>query len=253
MSKVYPIQQHIAAAAHINSALYQSMYQQSIDSPASFWAEQARLFLSWEQPWDTVLDYDFPTGNIRWFEGGKLNVSVNCVDRHLPARAQQTAIIWEGDNPQESKSITYQQLHQEVCKFANVLKAQGVKKGDRVCIYLPMVAEAASIILACTRIGAVHSIVFGGFSADALRDRILDADCQVLICSDESRRGGKTIPVKHNADKAVQQCPGITSVIVVECTGNPIPWDDTRDHWYHELMADASSDCPAADMAAEDP
>ncbi len=202
--KVYPVPAATAEHAHINKAAYDLMYQQSIAQPEAFWAEQAQLFLDWVKPWHTVMDYDFPTGHIRWFDGGQLNVSANCLDRHLATRGEQTAIIWEGDDPSQSQKTTYNTLHAEVCKFANVLKSQGVKKGDRVCIYLPMIAEAATVILACTRIGAVHSIVFGGFSADALRDRMLDADCQILICSDESRRGGKIVPLKHNADKAAE-------------------------------------------------
>ena len=164
--KIYDIKPDIAASAHINTGTYKTMYLRSIKEPEAFWAEQAEQFLVWSKRWDTVMDYDYPKGIIRWFEGGKLNVSVNCVDRHLETRGDQVAIIWEGDNPAHDKKITYRQLHEDVCKFANVLKAQGVKKGDRVCIYLPMISEAATVMLACTRIGAVHSIVFGGFSAE---------------------------------------------------------------------------------------
>ncbi|MEY3786545.1 MAG: acetate--CoA ligase, partial [Pseudomonadota bacterium] len=174
-SKVYEVKPTIAAKAHINSQTYQTLYDASINYPETFWADQAEQFLDWSQPWTKVMDYDYPTGYIRWFEGGTLNVSVNCIDRHLEARGDQVAIIWEGDNPAKDKKITYKQLHIEVCRFANVLKAQGVKKGDRVCIYLPMISEAATVLLACTRIGAVHSVVFGGFSAEALKDRILDS------------------------------------------------------------------------------
>ncbi len=199
------------------------------------------------------MDYDYPTGYIRWFEGGKLNVSVNCIDRHLETRGDQVAIIWEGDNPAHDKKITYRQLHEDVCKFANVLKTQGVKKGDRVCIYLPMISEAATVMLACTRIGAVHSIVFGGFSAEALKDRILDSDCKYVVCADEGYRGGKTIPIKANVDKAAASCPRLEKVIVIKNSGGPVDWHEQRDIWYHEAMATASADCPAEEMDAEDP
>ncbi|MCX7088097.1 MAG: acetate--CoA ligase [Methylococcales bacterium] len=252
-STLYPVTASTAQHAHINKASYDALYQQSIEHPEIFWAEQASLFLDWIKPWESVMDYNFPKGHIRWFDGGQLNVSVNCLDRHLATRGEQTAIIWEGDDPAHAKKITYNTLYAEVCKFANVLKAQGVKKGDRVCIYLPMISEAATVILACTRIGAVHSIVFGGFSADALRDRIIDADCQLLICSDESRRGGKNVPIKHNADHAAEQCPNLQTVIVIKATGNEVSWHPHRDLWYHELMADAAADCPPEAMAAEDP
>ena len=229
------------------------MYQRSIEEPEAFWAEQAEQFLVWSKRWDTVMDYDYPKGYIRWFEGGKLNVSVNCVDRHLETRGDQVAIIWEGDNPAHDKKITYRQLHEDVCKFANVLKTQGVKKGDRVCIYLPMISEAATVMLACTRIGAVHSIVFGGFSAEALKDRILDSDCRYVVCADEGYRGGKTIPIKANVDEAADSCPRLEKVIVIKNSGGPVNWHEQRDIWYHEAMTAASADCPAEEMDAEDP
>ncbi len=251
--KIYPIKANIAANAHINSETYQRLYQQSIDQPEIFWAEQAEKFLDWSQPWHTVMDYDYHKGHIRWFEGGKLNVSYNCLDRHLADRADQTAIIWEGDDPDNGKTLSYKELHQQVCQFANVLKAQGVKKGDRVCIYLPMILESAVVILACTRIGAVHSIVFGGFSADALKDRIQDADCQFLVCADESIRGGKTSPIKANADQAVAQCPNVKKVIVIKNTGATVNWNNDLDVCYHQAMSEASSECPAEPMDAEDP
>jgi acetyl-CoA synthetase len=251
--KIYDIKPEIAAQAHITSESYNTLYQRSIAEPEAFWAEQAEQFLSWNQRWDKVMDFDYHKGHIRWFEGGKLNVSVNCLDRHLPTRADQVAIIWEGDNPAHDKKITYRELHEQVCKFANVLKAQGVKKGDRVCIYLPMIAEAATVMLACTRIGAVHSIVFGGFSADALRDRIQDADCKLLVCADEGYRGGKTSPIKANVDSAAEACPGLKNVIVIKNTGHAIDWHDHRDVWFHDAMASASADCPAESMDAEDP
>ncbi len=251
--KIYNTRPEITASAHITPEIYQSMYQYSIDEPESFWAEQAEKFLDWSQPWEKVMDYDYPKGYIRWFEGGKLNVSYNCLDRHLDRRGDQTAIIWEGDDPDNDKKITYRELHKQVCKFSNVLKSLGVKKGDRVCIYLPMVAEAATVILACTRIGAIHSIVFGGFSAEALRDRIIDADCKYLICADESIRGGRTTPIKANADKAVAACPNVKNVIVIKNSGNPVEWNEDRDVWYHEAMNKASENCPPEEMDAEDP
>ena len=252
-SKVYKVNQAIADKAHINRASYKTMYQHSINEPDKFWAQQAELFLDWHRPWHTVQTCDYRTGHIRWFDGGELNVSVNCVDRHLPARGDQVAIIWEGDDPQHSQSITYQELHTEVCKFANVLKNLGVQKGDRVCIYMPMLSEAATVMLACTRIGAVHSIVFGGFSAEALKDRILDSDCQFVVCADEGYRGGKILPIKSSVDEAVLSCPNVKKVIVIRNTGNSVAWLNDRDVWYHQAMAVASSVCPAEIMSAEDP
>jgi acetyl-CoA synthetase len=229
------------------------MYQDSIDNPKVFWAEQAKLFLDWIEPWDAVMNYDYQTGHIRWFEGATLNVSVNCIDRHLESRGDQVAIIWEGDDPSQDNKITYRQLHKEVCKFANVLISQGVKKGDRVCIYLPMISEAATVMLACTRIGAVHSIVFGGFSAEALKDRIVDSDCHYVVCADEGYRGGKTLAIKANVDIAVESCPEIKKVIVIKNTGNPVAWDESRDIWYHQAMLLVSEICLPVEMAAEDP
>ena len=251
--KIYPVQPEIAKNAHISAKTYQTLYQRSIDQPEQFWSEQATDFLQWEKPWDTTLEFDYPKGEISWFKGGKLNVSVNCLDRHLETRSEQIAIIWEGDEPTQDKKITYRELHQHVCQFANVLKAQGVQKGDRVCIYLPMIAEAATVILACARIGAVHSIVFGGFSAEALKDRILDADCQYIVCADEGRRGGKTVPIKANVDIAAQACPNLKKVIVIQNTGCDVIWHSERDIHFHEAMATASIDCPAEIMDAEDP
>jgi acetyl-CoA synthetase len=251
--KIYPVKPEIAANAHINQAEFQAIYRRSIEEPEQFWAEQAEKFLEWSQPWQSVMDFDYPKGYIRWFEGGKLNVSVNCLDRHLALRGDQVAIIWEGDNPEHDKKITYKQLHQQACKFANVLKSQGVKKGDRVCIYLPMIAEAAAVMLACARIGAVHSVVFGGFSAEALKDRILDADCKVVVCADEGYRGGKIIPIKANVDQALSECPGVNKVIVIKNSGNTVAWDESRNVWYHEAMSSASEVCPPEEMDAEDP
>ncbi|HHH43082.1 MAG TPA: acetate--CoA ligase [Gammaproteobacteria bacterium] len=251
--KVYPVPADFAANAHINSARYQEMYRRSVDEPEAFWAEQAEQFVSWYKPWDKVLEWDFHEGSIRWFEGAELNVSYNCVDRHLEKRADQTAIIWEGDNPGEDKKISYRELHREVCTFANVLKARGVKKGDRVCIYMPMIPEAAYAMLACTRIGAVHSVVFGGFSPESIKDRILDSDCRVVITADESVRGDKAVPLKANTDKALVSCPDVHTVLVVRRTGGDIDWHPERDVWLHEMAADVDTDCEPERMGAEDP
>jgi acetyl-CoA synthetase len=250
---IYRVKPEVANHAHINEGIYASLYAYSLAHPEEFWAMQAELFLTWDKPWDRVLAYDYPSAYIRWFEGGKLNVSYNCLDRHLATRADQVAIIWEGDNPNDSKKITYRELHEQVCKFANVLKAHGVQKGDHVCIYLPMIAEAATVMLACTRIGAVHSIIFGGFSAESLKDRIIDADCKYLICADEGFRGGKVIPIKATVDAAALGCPMLETVIVIENSGKHVNWVEGRDWWYHHLMATASADCPPEPMDAEDP
>ena len=252
-AKVYPVPAEVAAHAWINNDQYLEMYKRSVDDPEGFWAEQAQQFLSWDKPWDKVLDWDFTKGHIRWFEGGKLNVSHNCLDRHLATRGDQIAIIWEGDSPNEDKKITYKQLHEDVCKFANALKGLGVKKGDRVCIYMPMIPETAVAMLACTRIGAVHSIVFGGFSPDSLKDRIVDAECNVVVTSDEGLRGGRQVPMKANADKALQSTPSVQKMVVVKRTGGNISWVEGRDVWYHDVMATASADCPPEQMDAEDP
>ena len=252
--KTYPVPAEFAAHAHVNAEQYASMYKQSVEDPATFWAEQAENYLTWSKKWDNVLDWSFDESDIhiRWFEGGQLNVSENCLDRHLATRGDQVAIIWEGDNPNEDRKITYKELHEEVCKFANVLKSRGVKKGDRVSLYLPMIPEAAVAMLACARLGAVHSIVFGGFSPDALRDRIQGAECGVVITSDQSMRGGKRVPLKTNADKAIAQCPTVHTCIVVKRGGDPVDWHP-QDVWYHEAMAEASADCPAEPMDADDP
>ncbi|RLQ20481.1 acetate--CoA ligase [Seongchinamella sediminis] len=239
--------------AHINAEQYQTMYKRSIDDPDGFWGEMASEFLSWDKPWDKVVEYDFVKGEAAWFAGGKLNVSYNCIDRHLPERADQTALIWEGDDPADSKHITYAELKDGVCRLANALKARGVKKGDRVCIYMPMIPEAAYAMLACTRIGAVHSIVFGGFSPEALKDRILDSDCQTVITADEGVRGGRTVPLKVNADKALESCPNVHTCLVVKRTGGDVAWSEGRDVWYEELVAGQSSDCAPEPMDAEAP
>jgi len=251
--KVYPVPESFARQAHIDAAGYTEMYQHSIDDPEGFWAEQADRFLSWFKPWDTVLDWDFSKGHIRWFEGAQLNVSYNCIDRHLDSRGDQVAIIWEGDDPGDDSRITYRELHRQVCTFANVLKARGVKKGDRICIYMPMIPEAAYAMLACARIGAVHSVVFGGFSPESIKDRILDSDCQVVITADEGIRGGKSIPLKANTDKALESCPNVHTVLVTKRTGGDIQWHDKRDVWLHEISETVDADCPAEPMGAEDP
>ena len=252
-AKVYPVLPEASARAHLDEAKYQAMYRQSIDDPAGFWGEQARAFVEWTKPWDNVCSWDFHKADIRWFEGGELNVCANCVDRHLATRGDQTAIIWEGDDPNEDQHISYRELHDAICRFANALKARGVQKGDRVSIYMPMVPEAAVAMLACARLGAVHSIVFGGFSPDALKDRILDSDCSVVITADEGLRGGRPVPLKANTDKALESCPAVHTVFVVKRTGGDIAWHSDRDVWYHEATAAASNECPAEPMGAEDP
>ena len=239
--------------SHINADRYQAMYQRSLDDPEGFWAEMADTFLSWDRPWDSVFSYDFIKGEADWFSGGKLNVSYNCIDRHLPQRATQTALLWEGDDPADSKHITYAELKDQVCRLANTLTARGVRKGDRVGIYMAMIPEAAYAMLACTRIGAVHSVVFGGFSPEALKDRILDSDCQTLITADEGVRGGKNIPLKANADKALTFCPNVHTCLVVRRTGGDITWQEGRDIWYHDTVDHADSECAPVSMDAEDP
>ena len=250
---VYPVPESFKSKAAINLARYKEMYDQSVNSPDTFWAEQAKSFLTWQKPWTQVTKSDLRKGEVAWFVDGKLNVSVNCIDRHLPARANQTAIIWEGDDPSEDQFITYQELHDRVCRLANALRERGVKKGDRVCIYMPMLPEAAYAMLACTRIGAIHSIVFGGFSPEALKDRIQDADCQVVITADEGLRGGKRVPLKKNADIALAHCPNVHTCIVVKRTGGDIAWDDKRDFWYEELVERQSNEAEPEVMDSEDP
>ena len=253
--KLYPVPADFAAQTNITEAQYDEMYQRSIDDPEGFWAEQAEKFVTWFKPWDKVMDWSYDADNlyIKWFEGGKLNITYNCIDRHLTTRGDQVAIIWEGDDPDVDKKITFNELHEQVSKFANVLKNRGVKKGDRVCIYMPMIPEAGYAMLACARIGAVHSVVFGGFSPESLKDRILDSDCRVVITADEGLRGGKPVPLKANTDKALEGCPNVHTVLTVKRTGGDINWVDDRDVWYHDAMTEASSDCPPEEMDAEDP
>jgi len=250
----HPVTDAVRKHSWLNNDDYLRLYQQSVEQPETFWAEQASAFLDWFKPWDSVHREDMHQGQVGWFEGGQLNVAHNCIDRHLERRGDQVAIIWEGDNPSESERITYRQLHDRVCRLANLLKSRGVGKGDRVCIYLPMIPEAAYAMLACARIGAIHSVVFGGFSPEALRDRILDADCRTLITADESLRGGKAIPLKRNADKALQSCPEVSTMLVVRRTGGAIDdWSEGRDIWYHEAVPKCSNQCPAEPMDAEAP
>ena len=252
---IYPVPADFAAQANITQEQYQAMYRQSLDDPDAFWSEQADKYISWFKRWDKVQEWSFDEADlgIKWFLGGQLNVSYNCLDRHLDSRGDQVAIIWESDDPNVDKKITYRELHEDVCRFANVLKSRGVKKGDRVSIYMPMIPEATVAMLACTRIGAVHSIVFGGFSPDALKDRIQDSDCQVVITSDQSLRGGKKVPLKANADKAIASCPNVHTCIVVQRGGEPVEWNDKIDVWYHEALAAAETQCEPEAMDSEDP
>lgn len=251
--KTYPVPDDFKKNTLMDTATYQAWYKESITSPDTFWAARAEQLLSWDKKWDSVSRWDFSRGEASWFEGGKLNITTNCIDRHLATRADQTAIIWEGDEPDQDKHISYRELHEQVCRFANVLRERGVRKGDRVCIYMPMIPEAAYAMLACARIGAVHSVVFGGFSPEALKDRILDADAATVITADEGVRGGKKIPLKANTDKALANCPGVTTCVVVQRTGGDIGWQEGRDIWYHDATAAASTDCPPESMDAEDP
>lgn len=252
-SSIFKVPESFKANALINAESYKALYERSINDADAFWAEQAQQFLTWQAPWSKVSESNLHKGEVKWFVDGKLNVSVNCIDRHLPARADQVALIWEGDNPDETEHITYQQLHDRVCQLANALRARGVQQGDRVCIYLPMIPEAAYAMLACARIGAVHSIVFGGFSPEALKDRIHDADCKVVITSDESRRGGRSFPLKKNADVALADCPSVHTCIVVKRTGGDIQWFGERDVWYHELVENQPTVAEPALVDAEDP
>ena len=253
MSQVYPVPEFMLERSFINAEQYDAMYQRSIDDPDAFWAEQADKFLDWDAKWHTVSSANFVEGQVAWFDGAHLNVSSNCIDRHLAERGDQVAIIWEGDEPTDQAHITYQQLAIEVNKLANALRARGVGKGDRVCIYMPMIPEAAYAMLACARIGAIHSVVFGGFSPQSLRDRILDSDCQTVITADEGVRGGKTIPLKENTEQALAGCPNVHTVLTVRRTGNPVTWVESRDVWYHELVDGQPETAEPESMAAEDP
>ena len=249
----YPINDFMAQRALIDDAAYQAMYRRSIEDPDGFWAEQAEALLDWQRPWHRVSNADLAAGRAAWFEGATLNACHNCIDRHLPARGEQPAIIWEGDDPSDSAVITYQELHDAVCRLANGLKSRGVGKGDRVCIYMPMIPEAAFAMLACARIGAMHSVVFGGFSPNSLADRILDSDCRTVITADEGVRGGRRVPLKANTEAALASCPNVTTVVTVRRTGADVPWNASRDLWYHDLVADQPNACEATEMDSEDP
>jgi len=251
--KIYPVTDSVKKHALLSKARYLELYQQSIENPDEFWAEQAGNLLHWHQPWKTVCTANFATAQTSWFTGAKLNVTYNCIDRHLERRGEQTAIIWEGDEPDVSKHITYRELHEQVCRLANALKARGARKGDRICIYMPMVPEAAYAMLACARIGAIHSVVFGGFSPESLKDRILDSDCQIVITADEGVRGGRVIPLKANVDEALKQCPNVHTVFVVKRTKADVPWFEERDLCYLKATSAASPNCPPELMDAEDP
>ena len=251
--KIYNPSKSIIDNSNINESEFQAMYEKSIESPDDFWASQAQSYLDWDTKWTEVKKTNINNGEVSWFSGGKLNASVNCIDRHLPANKNKIAFIWEGDNPAESKNITYQELHDEVCKFSNVLKLRGVKKGDRVCIYMPMIPEATYAMLACARIGAIHSVVFGGFSPESLKDRILDSDCQTVITADEGLRGGKVVPLKQNVDEALKGCPNVHTVLVVTRTNAEISWNQDCDVRYEEISKNVSDECDPEVMDAEDP
>ncbi len=249
----YPVRPEIAAAARVTEAQYRAAYDRAARDPAAFWAEECRR-VAWMRPPTKILSGGFSGEHrVRWFEDGTLNVTASCLDRHLAGRGDQAAIIWEGDDPAQSRTVTYRQLHEQVCRLANALKGLGVQGGDRVCIYMPMVVEAAVAMLACARIGAIHTVVFGGFSPESLANRIQDAEAKVLITADEARRGGRRVPLKANADEALLKCPTINAVVVATVTGGNVAMQSGRDHRYEKLVAAASADCPPAEMGAEDP
>ena len=251
--KIYPVHKNFKKQANLKLKAYKSMYLESIENSDIFWSEQAKEFLNWQKPWNQVSSYDFSTGQASWFSEGKLNASVNCIDRHLPTKANQAAIIWEGDNPEDSEIISYRKLSDHVNKLSNALRSRNVKKGDRVCIYMPMIPEVLYAMLACARIGAIHSVVFGGFSPEALKDRIIDSDCHVVVTADEGVRGGKRIPLKANADIAMSQCPLVHTCFVISHTKGKVDWVDKRDIWYHEAIKKETTYCLPENMDAEDP
>ena len=255
-SHVYPVKSTIKAHTHADNETYLNMYQQSVNNPDAFWAEHGKI-VDWIKPYTRVKHTSFDTGHvdIRWFDDGQLNVSANCLDRHLADHGDDVAIIWEGDDPTQDDKITFSQLHQSVCRFANALKDQGVKKGDVVCLYMPMVPEAAVAMLACTRIGAVHTVVFGGFSPEALAGRIVDSNAKIVVTADEGIRAGRPVPLKKNVDEALTNpsVSGVKSVIVFQRTGGEVAWDSSRDVWWHDAIAKVSDQCPPEPMNAEDP
>ncbi|MEE2893565.1 MAG: acetate--CoA ligase [Pseudomonadota bacterium] len=251
--KVYPVPEAARARALLDQDDYARLYEESVRDPDEFFSRMAREHLDWFADAWAPHSADLPAGNVRWFEGGTLNACYNCLDRHLEARGDQVAIIWEGDDPSEDARLTYGEVHAAVCRLANALKARGVTKGDRVCIYMPMIPEAAYAMLACARIGAVHSVVFGGFSPQSLRDRILDSDCRVVITADEGVRGGKYIPLKANTEQALKDCPHVHTVLTVRRTGRSVPWVEPRDVWYDQITAQMEAECPCEEMASEDP
>ena len=250
---IYEITEDLKKNALISEDEFDEMYKESILNPNEFWHKQASDHLEWISEWTQVSEYDFSKGKVSWFKDGKINATINCIDRHLEKRADQTAIIWEGDDPKNSTHISYQELYESVCRFANALKERGVSKGDRVCIYMPMIPEAAYAMLACARIGAIHSVVFGGFSPESLKDRILDSDCQTVITADEGLRGSKIIPLKENVDEALIQCPKVHTVIVVRRTAAKVNWVENRDVDYQTITTSMDSDCEPETMDAEDP
>ena len=250
---IYKVPDNIKSNSLMTNDEYKNLYNKSIENPEKFWSDQAHKYLDWDSEWTNVKHEDFLKGEVRWFENAKINASKNCIDRHLNKAGDKIAIIWEGDDPELSKEITYRELHEEVCRLSNVLKQRGVKKGDRVCIYMPMIPEAAYSMLACTRIGAIHSVVFGGFSPESLKDRILDSDCRTVITADQGLRGSKKIPLKDNVDEALNSCPNVHTVLVYERTGANINWKEGRDLHYQENILKASADCEPEIMDAEDP
>ena len=253
-AKVYAVPEAWRNTAFVDAEKYRQMYEASIASPYTFWKEHGQR-VDWIKPFKTVKNTNYSPENvsIKWFEDGTLNVCANCIDRHLEKRGDQVAIIWEGDEPDMDLKVTYRQLHGHVCRFANVLKKLGAKKGDRITIYMPMIPEAVYAMLACARIGAIHSVVFGGFSPDSLANRIQDCESNIVITADEGVRGGRKIPLKANTDTALEKCPTVETVLVVKRTNAPIAWTGGRDHWYHEEAASVGADCPADEMGAEDP
>tara|TARA_A100001037_G_scaffold26767_1_gene21671 strand:- start:12826 stop:14760 length:1935 start_codon:yes stop_codon:yes gene_type:complete len=250
---IYKVPDNIKSNSLMTNDEYKNLYNKSIENPEKFWSDQAHKYLDWDSEWTNVKHEDFLKGEVRWFENAKINASKNCIDRHLNKAGDKIAIIWEGDDPELSKEITYRELHEEVCRLSNVLKQRGVKKGDRVCIYMPMIPEAAYSMLACARIGAIHSVVFGGFSPESLKDRILDSDCRTVITADQGLRGSKKIPLKDNVDEALNSCPNVHTVLVYERTGANINWKEGRDLHYQENILKAPADCEPEIMDAEDP